>query len=635
MFTDMVGYTALGQRNESLSIALVQEQRKIIRPLLAKHAGKEVKTMGDAFLVEFQSALDAVRCAYDIQRAAREFNFSLPPDSRVHLRIGVHLGDVVESQGDISGDAVNVASRIEPLAADGGVCITQQVYDQVSNKFELPFIDLGEKSLKNVSKPVGVYGVQMPWEVETKTAPRLDTKRIAVLPFANMSPDSGDSYFADGITEEIITTLSSVRELMVISRTSVMGYRATTKRAREIGNELEVGSILEGSFRKSGRKIRVTTQLIDVPNDRHVWAQNYDRELDDVFAIQSEIAEKVVETLKVKLLTNEAKLVERPATKSTEAYSTYLKGRHLLSEGTDNSLRQALELFTEAAKIDPQFARAHIGVGECYSRLGTRSYISMDESVSGTKSAAKKALEIDPDLAEGHYLLALVAWAEDDHVLDEKEAKKAVELNLNLAEAHLMLGMINASNGYLAEAIGRLETAHSLDPLNSQTIEELGFMYVYAGRDQDLLEFCNRNRATSDFSVSMVLVDYYTSKGDYKRAEDELARFEAKYPNDFSAKCWRGYLSALQGDKIATEKIMRDLQKEFSGGATLERSIGYMKYFLGDMEGFYSAMLHAADEHVIDPVVLRFSPLFREARKDPRYREVLIKSGLDPGLIRP
>jgi len=276
MFTDMVGYTALGQRDESLSLALVEEQRKLLRPIFKRHNGKEINTMGDAFLVDFPNALDAVRCAYDVQRTSREFNISQPPERRIRLRIGLHLGDVLESHGDISGDAVNVASRIHSLAEDGGICVTRQVYDQVQNKFDLPLKSLGSRSLKNVSAPLEVYRMVLPWEREQKsTAAQLETSRVAVLPFANISPDPNDSYFADGITEEIISTLSGVSGLNVVSRTSVMGYKGTTKRVKEIGGELEAGSVLEGSFRKAGNRIhrvRLARAILlqkGVTNHRH------------------------------------------------------------------------------------------------------------------------------------------------------------------------------------------------------------------------------------------------------------------------------------------------------------------------------------------------------------------------------
>jgi len=290
MFTDMAGYTALGQRNESLSLAMVEEQRRLIRPLLDKHRGREVKTMGDAFLVEFHSALDAVRCAYDIQRVTRELNFSLPEDRRLGLRIGVHLGDVIGSTNDVQGDAVNVASRIEPLAEDGGVALSRQVYDHIQNKFELPLTSLGLKPLKNVSAPLEVYKVVMPWEKERASSPELNARRIAVMPFANMSPNPGDEYFADGMTEELISTMSKIQQFEVISRTSVMQFKKNPKPMKEVARELDAGTVIEGSVRKSGSRLRVTVQMIDAARDRHTWAESYDRDLKDVFSIQSEIS---------------------------------------------------------------------------------------------------------------------------------------------------------------------------------------------------------------------------------------------------------------------------------------------------------------------------------------------------------
>src|SRR5438094_1606863 len=370
MFTDMAGYTALGQRNESLALALAEEQRKLLRPICKRHNGKESKSLGDAFLVESSNAIDAVRCAYDAQRTSREFNISQPSDQRIKLRIGLHLGDVVESEGDISGDAVNIASRIQSLAEDGGICVTRQVYDQVQNKFDLPLKSLGTKALKNVSAPLEVYKMVLPWEKEQKGAgAQLETSRVAVLPFPNMSPDPGDSYFADGITEEIISTLSGVSGLNVISRTSVMGYKGTTKRVKEIGGELEAGSVLEGSFRKAGNRIRVTAQLIHVGDDRHVWAHSYDRNLDDVFGVQTDIAKQVSDALRVKILAPEANRIERKPTESTKAYTLYLRGRYHLNRRSIEDIKKGEQYFDHAVREDPEFALGYVGVADCNELL--------------------------------------------------------------------------------------------------------------------------------------------------------------------------------------------------------------------------------------------------------------------------
>src|SRR5712664_1254927 len=277
MFTDLVGYTALGQRSEDLALSVIDDQRKLLRPVFKKYAGREIKTMGDAFLVEFSSALNAVKCACEIQKAAREFNSSLDEERRVHLRVGVHLGDIVESEGDISGDSVNVASRIESLADDGGVCITRQVYDQVQNKFELPLESIGPKSLRNVSSSMEVYRMVMPWDDARTILPsEHDTRRIAILPFANISPDPSDEYFSDGMTDELIAVLSKIGGLRVVARTSAMRFKGEKATARSIGQELKVGSLVEGSVRKSKNRVRITVQLVNTQSEEQLWAETYD-----------------------------------------------------------------------------------------------------------------------------------------------------------------------------------------------------------------------------------------------------------------------------------------------------------------------------------------------------------------------
>src|SRR5713101_776659 len=368
MFTDMVGYTTLGQKNESLSLTLVDEQRKLIRPILNKHDGREVKTMGDSFLVEFSSALNAVRCAYDIQRAAREFNISLPEERRVHLRIGVHLGDVLDSHGDISGDAVNIASRIEPLADYGGVCLTRQVYDQVQNKFELPLTSLGPKSLKNVSSSMEVYKMVMPWDATaTVSSSEHDARRIAILPFANISPDPGDEYFSDGMTDELIAVLSKISGLRVVARTSAMRFKGEKVTANRIGQELKVGSLVEGSVRKSKNRVRITVQLVDTQSEEDLWTETYDRDLQDIFSVQSDIAQQVAKALELRLGVRESSALRQQQTQSPEAYSLYLKGRNRWNLRSERDLNRAIKYFEEAIGRDPRYALAYAGLADCYS----------------------------------------------------------------------------------------------------------------------------------------------------------------------------------------------------------------------------------------------------------------------------
>lgn len=488
MYTDMVGYTALGQRNESLSLALVEEQRKLTRPILNRHNGREVKTIGDAFLIEFPSALDSARCAYDIQRAIREFNISLPEDRRVHLRIGVHLGDVVESEGDISGDAVNVASRIEALAEDGGVCLTRQVYDHVQNKFELPLASLGSKFLKNVSMPLEVYKMVLPWsEKRTMPSTQLDKKRIAVLPFANISPDQADEYFADGMTEELISTISRISGLHVISRTSVMQYKSGSKNIEEIGKELGAGSVIEGSVRKSSNSVRITVQLIDVQTDEHLWSEKYDRKLEDVFAVQSDIATRVADSLRVQLLKGEKKQIERIATTDTEAHNLYFKGRYFWRQRTDEGLSRAINCFRLAVERDPNYALGYSGLADCYVASAVYSHSSHKDMFLKQRNAALRAVEIDETLAEAHVSLAIsLSWG-GEYTEAEKEFRQAVELNPNYSTAHHWYAQMLAVTDRCEEAILEAEKGRELDPLSPTTFMTVGFVLSFAGQTEKVI----------------------------------------------------------------------------------------------------------------------------------------------------
>ncbi len=625
MFTDMVGYTALGQRNESLSLALVDEQRKLIRPVLSRHNGREIKTIGDAFLVEFPNALDAVRCAYDIQRAVREFNISLSEERRVHLRVGIHLGDVVESRNDIAGDAVNIASRIESLADDGGVCLTRQVYDHVQNKFELPLRSLGPTQLKNVSTTVEVYKMVMPWEEGRVVRPTLlDKRRIAVLPIANMSPDPNDQFFADGMTEELIDRLSQVKQLRVIARTSIMNYKNEKKNAAQIGRELGVGTLVEGSVRKAGNRVRVTVQLIASESEEHLWSSRYDRSLDDIFEVQGDIASKVADELKVQLIDSEKQLLEKRPTEDAEAYTHFLRGRELLREGSEPSLRRAIEFLEKAVELDSSFARAYSALANCYLRLGNDGYDPWEESIARAKVPLNKALELDPDLAEAHVVLSLIMFNEDNLARAVAEAKRATELNPSLPDAYEMLAMAAWSRGETDEGTRLAETYYRLDPIRPAYVRALGMVYFYLGREAEALQHWEKTRQLAPAGTYRLMAEHALWKGNYERAKELHTMAENLQPTHPWVTWMRGFMAAQMGDRETAFRIIRQIEESKKGIDGLN-GIGYIYYALGDFDSYFDYMNRALESHVINIGYSMYCPLFAKGRADPRYQKLIEK----------
>jgi len=634
MFTDMVGYTSLGQRNESLSLALVEEQRKVIRPILVRHNGREVKTIGDAFLVEFPNAVDAVRCAYDIQRAIREFNLSLAAEKRIHLRIGIHVGDVVESQGDISGDAVNVASRIEPLAEDGGVCVTSHVHDFVRGKVDLALTSIGPKTLKNVSAPVEVYRMVLPWENErADAAPRLDSKRVAILPFANMSPDPNDEYFADGMTEELIDRLAQVKEIEVIARTSVMSYKRKEKKVSEIALELDVGSVVEGSVRKAGNRVRVTAQLIDGATQGHLWSAHYDGNLDDIFAVQSEIAEKVAGELKVRLVETEKRTIEKKPTENMEAYSHFLRGRELLRVGGEANFKQALTLYEKAVELDPHFARAYVGVAEAHQTLATGGLEPWDVMFPAVRASLGRALELDPDLAEVHASLALLHLNEDDLIGTELEAKRALELNPSLPEAYYVLMDVAGIEGKPEEMVKSIETAYRLDPVSLNYIGLLGSQYLWMGREDDALEHMRKTEHLAPAQTCRNMTEYYLTKGDLEKARQMHAKYEKLRPASPWVIYMGGFIDAVAGDREKALEAIRKIEERKMGPVSYNQ-VALVYYALGDMDSYFESQNRALEGHTIAAAEVMYSPLLAKSREDPRYKALVEKLRKQGGLAK-
>jgi len=538
---------------------------------------------------------------------------------------------VIHDQNDVYGDAVNIASRIEPLASPGGICVSQQVYDQIKNKFEFPLSTLGEKTLKNVSEPVEVYRVILPWEKKSESESELEKTRIAVLPFTNMSSNPEEGYFADGMTEELITSLSGVRQLTVIARTSVMGYKGTTKKVREIGRELEVGSVLEGSVRKAGSKVRITAQLIDATTECHLWAQNYDRQLEDVFAIQSEIAEKVAGELRIRLVDSEKRTLEKKPTENTEAYTCFLRGRELFREETEASLKQALGLFEKAIELDPRFARAHVGVAECHQSLAGLGFEQFDVSLSTVKSLLERAIDLDPNLPEAHAVLAEMFFNVDDMPGLDAEARRALELNPSLPQPYSMLSELAAMNGDPGEMVRQTETAYRLDPIRPRFIYSVGTAYLWTGREEEALELWKKTEQLAPAYTYRGMTEYYIIKGDLEKAKEFHAKAEKLEPTNPRIISMGGIIAAMEGDK---EKALLAIKKieDAKIGPLGFNYIGYIYHALGDLDSYFEYMNKAREAHQIIPSTMMYSPLFARARADPRYLELVERLRKQCGL---
>jgi adenylate cyclase len=597
--------------------------------------------MGDAFLVEFPSALDAVRCAYDIQRATKEFNISLAPEQRVHLRIGVHLGDIVESGGDISGDAVNVASRIESLAETGGVCLTRQVYDHVHNKFELPLTSIGGKLLKNVSSPVEVYKMVMPWEGTMASEDiTLDKHRVAVLPLKNMSPDPNDEYFADGMTEELITVLSGVRDLTVIARTSVMQFKDSPKRVSDIGRELRTGTVIEGSVRKAANKIRITIQMVDATTEGHLWAQNFDRQMDDIFAIQTDIAKHVAKSLKVKLLRRAVERMESRTPVNTLAYSSYLKGRTLLVSRAEADLKAAKELFESSIALDSAYAPAYSGLADAYLFLGEySSAIPFSTARRQGRELVSKALEMNPDLAEARATLGLLIAEEYDFAGAEKELRRAISLNPSYSNAHNWLSrFVLAEQGRYRECLKELDLAELADPMSIAVLaNEVYWLLLFEENPEKAsLKLARVSRLYPDHRMTREIgVFFHIATENYSRAIElalgVIGHDETPETNFLLARLVIAY-SGIGNREEARKWLARiETLPERTPYKSVLLTLAYGG--LGEVDEFFIWARRSIEEKAMSLGHLRLIdreiPAMRNIRQDPRFIELFKKVGLE------
>lgn len=424
---DVAGYSRLMGEDESGTLASLKAHRQeLIDPKIAEYGGRIVKTTGDGLLLEFVSVVDAVRCAVDVQRGMTQRNAGVPANRRLDFRIGINVGDIIIDADDIYGDGVNVAARLQGLAEPGGVALSATVHDHAVGKLSVDFEDLGQHTLKNIAPAVHVYALRasasMPGEQQKQPRQRFS---VCVLPFANVSGDPEQEYFTDGITEDIITDLSKVSSLAVISRNTAFTYKGKPIDLTQVARSLKVTHVLEGSVRKSGNRVRISAQLIDGATDSHLWAERYDRKLDDIFALQDEIAEAIVKALRVQLLPSEKRAIEQRSTTNPEAYKLYLMARQFNATGSSRHREIAVRLCQRAVELDPAYARAWALMAIAQSN---RRVFAVTAAESGW-AAAERALALQPDLAEAHAARGRVLG--DEGRYDEALAEHAAALRLD------------------------------------------------------------------------------------------------------------------------------------------------------------------------------------------------------------
>jgi len=629
MFTDTVGYTTATQTDEARSLETLQTQQELIRPLLAIHHGREIKSTGDGFLVEFDSALLAIQCAVDIQRKIFERN-AASPGPPIRIRVGIHLGDVVARGDDILGDAVNIAARIEPTAEPGGICVSGAVREQVWNKIPDKLEKLPPTALKGLQVSVDIYRVVLPWAAPASTISSSGPTGIAVLPFANISPDPNDEYFADGLTEEMITVLSQLKELRVIARTSVTPYKSTTKGVSQIGSELGVSSILEGSVRKAGTRLRITVQLIDVGSQGHVWANTYDRELDDVFALQSEMAKQVAEALKVKLLQREEVRLDQRTPPRPESYVEYLHGRTSLHGFTDSDMKAAQEHFERAISLDERNAAAHAGLADLHRLRGSMYYhLPQRDWEAQSRAHASRAIELDPNLAEGHASLGLILWDDYDFAGAQRELELAVSLNPSFAWARMWYASVLGGQGRAEEALREISLAAQLDPLSTLVLYQRATFLTFLRRLAEAEAEVERlgeveNRGLLYHNARFALV---AARRDMPAALKELEQIEELLPNRPEIIAGKANYYALTGDAARARQLLQSVEG-LPDGIRPDAQIATAYAYLGDLDATFRRLEIAVDSRRMAVGFFRLEPSLARIRDDPRFLDLLKKMNL-------
>ncbi|MFH1196258.1 MAG: tetratricopeptide repeat protein [bacterium] len=626
MFTDMVGYTALMQSNERHAKDLRDRHRKVLEKNISDHQGRILQYYGDGTLSIFGSAIEAVRAAVEIQKELRE-------EPKISLRIGIHVGDVVYEDEGVYGDGVNLASRIESLSVSGAILISERVYDDIRNQSGLTAISLGSFELKNVRRPIEIYAITndyliIPTHEEIKSKTGSSYKSIAVLPFVNMSPDQDNEYFSDGITEEILNALTKVEHLNVTARTSSFQFKGKNLDVREIGNLLNVNTILEGSVRKAGNKVRITAQLISVKDGFHLWSESFDRELQDIFSVQDEIARSIASHLERKL---KGTKVNEPLVKSQtsnwEAYNLFLKGSYYWGRWTPDDIEKSISFFEKSIQLEPEFVLPYAALSGCYIYLGATGFMKPDNAYPRGKSFALQALRMDENLANAHIALAMVKFFYDwDWEGVEVECKKAILLNPSYAEAHHHYALFLMAMGRLEEAMQEIEQACLFDPLSPTYQSAKGDIYIRTKRFDEALEQYNKVLENNpDFRVALVNKGWaYYARGLYNEAIELFEEAKAMTNNIFKGITPLGVVYAKLGQKEKVHECLENLKMREKLEKNISLNLDYAIIYgaLEDYDRTFEYLEKAFEERNGGILFVR-GFIWKGIHDDPRYIDLI------------
>ena len=635
MFTDIVGFTVLMQQDEHQARRSRDRQRLVLEREIAAHGGSLLQLYGDGSLSVFRSAIDAVLCAVSIQEALR----GSPP---VPLRIGIHSGDIVHDEDGVFGDGVNVAARVQALSIPGGVLISGKVYDEVKNHPEIQTRSLGAFNLKHVKHPMKVFavtntGLSVPREADME-ARRRRAKSVAVLPFVNMSSDLDNEFFSDGVTEEIINALTRVNGLKVTARTSSFAFKNQREDVRVIAERLAVSHVLEGSVRRSGNRVRVTAQLICAQDGYHLFSETYDRSIEDIFGVQDEIAQTIVQQLTpylgpVQTSEEGPRKVTTHHSHDTDAYAEYLRGRFEWARFTPDGARRSIRHYERSIQMDPGCAMPYAGIATSYVFLGAIGYQPASEVFPLAEAAALKALELEPDAGQTHVALASVRLFFDwDFDGAYHSLQKALTLTPGSAAAHHVYALYLEAVGEFEEAVEAGRAAVQLDPLSAVYNDTLAHALAAAGRVAEAREQIDRTldlhpRFRSAIETSGWI---HVREGNLEAALAEFERLPKEAGHEFAGIGDRGYAYARLGrtaDALAMLALLDERQRR-QPAMELHFDHAVIHEGLGDRAKALECLSRAVDRRVGTVVLLGSYSAFVPAHSDPRFQELMDRIGL-------